>query len=194
MSPAEESWCLRGSDQSRRPGARGGEITQHKGPGMFSSQEGRNLKSTLLKCSETSQYGNTNTDHRHGTDELGHVTGPREDACPCSPRTRRCCRPQGQWKAGEGRERAKILREAGLGTPFPLPGRGSELVSWGPSPPVATLGGTGLWAQWGGGGGAWGAKAGVSSPATLRPSFSSSTAEVCVRPTGQPQNIPGHSA
>lgn len=47
---------------------------------MFSSQGGRNLKSTLLKCSETSQYENTNTDHRHGTDELGRVTGPREDA------------------------------------------------------------------------------------------------------------------
>lgn len=69
-----------GSDQSRWPGARGGEITQHEGPGMFSSQGGRNLKSTLLKCSETSQYENTNTDHRHGTDELGRVTGPREDA------------------------------------------------------------------------------------------------------------------
>lgn len=57
---------------------------------MFSSQEDRNLKSTLLKCSETSQYENTNIDHRYGTDELGRVTGPREDACPCSPRMRNC--------------------------------------------------------------------------------------------------------
>lgn len=34
---------------------------------------GQELKSTLLKCSETSRYENTNTDHRHGTEELGRV-------------------------------------------------------------------------------------------------------------------------
>jgi len=159
LSPAEESWRLGGSDQSRRTGARGGGITQHEGPEMFASQQDRNLKSTLLKCSETSQYENANTDHRHGTKELGRIAGAREDASPGSPRMRGCCRPQAR-SGGRGRERSRQRFSEGPGSAHHSLCLG-DVRNWSAGAPVLP---PALWEGRGSGlsGGARGPKAGVS--------------------------------
>lgn len=57
-APTPATWLSRNSSPR---GAPGGHIAQHKGPGMFSLRQDRDLKSTFLKCSDTSRY-DTNTD------------------------------------------------------------------------------------------------------------------------------------